>query len=107
MVTIKIMQVMKWVQDKIRSPSVHQGAMHYILWYALLLVFCCTIYLTGWCVDWYVSGKPNLPELRNFLHEIASTPWIAVIGFIGKAFIDKDNDGIPDEFEETKGNDEK
>jgi hypothetical protein len=74
--------------------------MHYILWYALLLVFCCTIYLAGWGVDWYICGKPNLPELRNFLHEIASTPWIAVIGFVGKALIDKDGDGIPDEFED-------
>lgn len=91
---------MKWVQNKIRSPNITKGAMRYIVWYALLLVFCCTIYLTGWCVDWYVSGVPNLPELRNFLHEIASSSWIAVIGFVAKALVDKDNDGIPDEFED-------
>lgn len=90
---------MKWAQDKIRSPNIQQGAMRYIKWYALLLVFCCTIYLTAWCVDWYIVGKPDLIEIRNFIHEIASASWIAVVGFICKALVDKDGDGIPDEFE--------
>jgi hypothetical protein len=89
----------------IKVPNISQGAMRYIMWYALLLVFCCTIYLIGWTSDWYIYGKPNLAELRSFLHEIASSSWVAVIGFIAKALIDKDDDGIPDEFEdENKDN---
>jgi hypothetical protein len=88
----------------INLPNMSKGAMRYIVWYALLLVFCCMLYVLGWCIDWYDMGKPNLFELRSFLHEIASASWVAVIGFIAKAFVDKDNDGIPDEFEEESNN---
>ena len=61
-----------------------------VLLYSLCLELLC---------DWYDTGHPNLVELRNFLHEIASSAWVAVIGFIAKSFVDKDNDGIPDEYE--------
>lgn len=106
----KILQLIKWGQDKIRSPNIPKAAMRYIIWYALLLAFCCTIYLIAWCADWYISRIPNLPELRNFLHEIASAAWVAVVGFICRALIDENSNGIPDEFEDKenkKGNDEK
>jgi hypothetical protein len=75
------------------------AALKYIIWYALLLVFSCALYTAGWIFEWYKTGTANLPELRNFLHEIASSPWIAVIGFIAKYFIDKNDNGIPDSLE--------
>ncbi|MDD4601726.1 MAG: hypothetical protein PHQ46_11850 [Negativicutes bacterium] len=81
------------------TPDTVKGAMRFIIWYALLLVFCCIVYVVAWLFDWYTTGNPNLVEIRNFLHEIASAPWIAVIGFIAKAFIDSNNNGIPDELE--------
>ena len=75
------------------------GAMRYVLWYALLLVFVCLLYVGAWCAMWYVDGRPKLDDLLKFLHEIASASWVAVIGFVGKAFVDANNDGIPDEFQ--------
>lgn len=86
-------------QIKLRSLSFSGGAMKYIIWYALLVMLGCMLYVAGWCADWYFSGKPDLVELRNFLHEIASAPWIALIGFIAKAFIDNNSNGVPDEYE--------
>ena len=83
--------------------------MKYIYWYALLIIFCCTVYLAGWGYEWYKNGMPNIVELRNFIHEIASAPWVAVVGFIGKALVDKNKDGVPDEFEDegTKDNEKR
>ena len=97
--TEKLQRVIGWARDKLRPISISGGAMKYIVWYALLLMFCCTLYVWSWLCDWHDTGRPNLIELRNFLHEIASSAWVAVIGFVAKSFVDKDNDGIPDEYE--------
>ena len=108
----KLLQFLEFIRTKVNLQQ-SQEAMRFIIWYALLLVICCLFYVFGWGFDWYKSGVPNLPELRSFLHEIASSPWIAVIGFIAKAMVDNDNDGLPDIYESNeeaksqKGNDEK
>lgn len=101
----KILSFIRLAQSKVNLLTISKGAMRYIVWYALLLVFCCALYVASWGVDWYQNGKPNVVEMRFFLHEIASTAWVAVIGFIAKSLVDTDNDGIPDEFE--KENDKK
>lgn len=63
-----------------------------------------TIYVAAWLYDWNVKMQPDLVELRNFLHEISGAAWIAVIGFLAKSFIDRDENGIPDQYEEEKEN---
>lgn len=98
----KIKQVMRWTQAKLRPFSFSGGAMKYIVWYAMLLVFCCTLYVWSWFADWRQVGHPNMPQLLDFIHEIASASWVAVIGFVAQAFVDRDNDGIPDEFEKEE-----
>ena len=103
----KILHALEWAQNKLRPLSISNGAMKYIVWYAVTIIVGCMLYMVSWCADWYIVGKPDLVELRYFLHEIASAPWIALIGFIAKALIDTNNDGIPDEFEDQKGTDEK
>ncbi|MCR5559037.1 MAG: hypothetical protein K6F62_01580 [Schwartzia sp.] len=86
-------------KNYIAGMDFSQGAMRYILLYAALLMLCCLLYLLAWLCRWYVEGKPDLKELLNFLHEIAGSSWIAVIGFVAKALVDKDHNGIPDDFE--------
>lgn len=101
----KILQFMNWAQDYMRSVSFSGEGIKYIVWYAITIVFCCLLYVSGWLYDWFViSGKPNMTEMRLFLHEIASSPWIAVIGFIAKALIDRNKNGIPDELEDKEYN---
>ncbi len=77
-------------------------SMKYISLYALLLIVCCLFYLTGWAFIWFFTGEPHLESLLKFIHEIASASWIAVIGFIAQSFVDKNNNGIPDEYEKEK-----
>lgn len=84
------------------------AAMRYITWYAVLIVLCCTIYVSAWIYDWKTQPRGDLEELRAFLHEIASAAWIAVIGFLAKSFIDNNHNGIPDQYEEdVKDNNKK
>lgn len=102
-------KMMRWIGKAgayIKSMPKSHAAMRYIVWYAVLIILCCTIYVSAWIYFWYTHPeRPDLVELRAFLHEIASAAWIAVIGFLAKSFIDRDNNGIPDQYEEEKKED--
>lgn len=81
-------------------------AMKYITWYAGVLVAACSLYLVGWCIDWYVTKIPKLDQLLQFIHELVSSPYVAVIGFIAKAFVDKNHNGKSDLFEDDTQDDD-
>lgn len=107
-------RIQKWIskaKDYIQNMSFSGGAMRYIVFYAVLLMACCLLYIGGWAVMWYIDGRPNLKEMLSFLHEIAGASWVAVVGFVAKALVDKNNNGIPDEYEqdekEVEQNDER
>ena len=104
---IKISQWIKKGKKYLRSITKSHAAMRYIVWYAALLVVCCMIYVAAWIYDWSAEAKPDLVELRNFLHEVSSAAWIAVVGFLAKSFIDRNENGIPDQYEEEEGADDK
>lgn len=88
----------KYLRDMTKSHA----AMRYIVWYAAMIVICVMIYVAAWLYDWSTKMHPDLVEMRNFLHEISGAAWIAVIGFLAKSFIDRDDNGIPDQYEEKK-----
>jgi hypothetical protein len=99
---LKVSQWLRKGKKYLRNMTKSHAAMRYIVWYAAMLVIGCTIYVSAWIYDWYTQPRADLVELRAFLHEIASAAWIAVIGFLAKSFIDRDNNGIPDQYEEEK-----
>lgn len=70
--------------------------MKWIAWYVGIILLSTFLYLVGWCVLWFIQGKPDIIELRAFLHEIVSAPWIAMVGAVAQYFVDKDNNHIPD-----------
>lgn len=98
----KITELFDLARDKVGQFSFPKSSMRYIIGYAVLVAGCALLYVFAWCFEWWISGKADLPALLQFLHEIASAPWVALIGFLAKAFIDRNNDGVPDEFEERK-----
>jgi hypothetical protein len=97
--TEKIRELITGAQRKLSSCYIAQGAMKYILWYALTLIFTVSLYLIAWIYEAWSTGKPDMAELRNFIHEIASSPWVAAIGFVAQMLVDRNNDGIPDSIE--------
>lgn len=82
--------------------------MKWIAWYVGIILLSTFLYLVGWCVLWFIHGKPDIIELRAFLHEIVSAPWIAMVGAVAQYFVDKDNNHIPDILEKkTQTNEER
>lgn len=51
--------------------------------------------------DWLITGKGNEPELRLFITMLLSAGAVGSIVGIGKMFVDKDNNKIPDVFEDV------
>lgn len=99
---IKVSQWFGRAGKYLRDMTKSHAAMRYIVWYAAMIVICVMIYVAAWIYDWNNTTKPDLVEMRNFLHEISGAAWIAVIGFLAKSFIDRDENGIPDQYEEKK-----
>jgi len=79
------------------------GAPRLMIYAFLALVFICLLaFLIGWFYNWWTSGKAELPIMIQFVGAITSATFIAAIGFFGRALIDGDDNGIPDEFEKEE-----
>lgn len=70
--------------------------------FLFIVLLCLTLFIAAWCVDWHDKGTANLSILIQFVNAITSVSFIAAVGFFGRAMIDSNNDGTPDEFEKKK-----
>lgn len=71
----------------------------------VLILLVIVLYIVGWVFVWYYSGKVEFIALNELLRTITGTAFIAAVGFLAKALIDEDENGIPDYLE--KENEEK
>lgn len=76
-----------------------------IYWFLAHVLLCIALFIGAWIYDWTLTGRGNLQAMTIFIQTLTSVSFIAAVGFFGKALIDDDNDGVPDDFE--KGKDEK
>lgn len=92
-------KIKKWIQKFMDSipATAPEAAMKYIIWYALFLALCAGLYLIMLMADWYVTGRPNLSEMRQFISTMLSGAAVAAIGFCARWLVDRDGDGVPDE----------
>ena len=92
---------LKNIQQTIKVPvkNMH-GAIKFVIvgFLAVVCVLVITIYAAWFWLCW--QGKVVLNELMQLLDRVISPQMVAFITFIATAFVDKDNDGIPDKFEE-------
>ena len=70
---------------------------------AVICIFCILLYILMTIADWLITGKGNEPELRLFITMLLSAGAVGGIVGIGKMFVDKDNNKIPDVFEKDDG----
>lgn len=68
----------------------------------VLILLIIALYIAGWVFVWYYSGKVEFIALNELLRTITGTAFIAAVGFLAKALIDEDENGIPDYLEEEK-----
>ena len=69
----------------------------------LLIIGSVLLYLAGWIWLWAALRRVDLPALNALLQTLTGASFIAAVGFIGKGLIDADGDGIPDQWEQEKG----
>lgn len=70
----------------------------------LLIIGSIVLYLSGWVWLWAFQGKVDLPALNMLIQTLTGVSFIAAIGFIGKSLVDNDGDGIPDQWQGKKEN---
>ncbi len=73
-----------------------------IYWFLAHVLLCITLFIGAWIYDWIQTGRGNLQAMTAFIQTLTSVSFIAAVGFFGKALIDDDDNGVPDEFEEGK-----
>ncbi len=94
-----IEKIKNWFVSLLESlpATAPKAAMRYIVWYAFFLAFCSALYVVMLLADWYIAGRPNLTEMRQFMSVMLSGAAVAAIGFIARWLVDENRDGIPDE----------
>ena len=75
--------------------------------FVTLILLCITLFIGGWVFVWFMTSEPPLPVMIQFIAAITSVSFVAAIGFFGKALVDQDDNGIPDEFEKEDEENEK
>lgn len=73
--------------------------MYWAILYAVICIFCILLYILMTICDWWIAGKGNEPELRAFITMLLSAGAVGGVVGIGKMFVDKDHNKIPDIFE--------
>lgn len=92
-------KIREWMRQLVESipATVPEAAMKYIIWYAIFLAFCAGLYIVMLMADWYITGRPNLAEMRQFVSTMLSGAAVAAVGFCARWLVDRDGDGVPDE----------
>ncbi|WP_337767366.1 hypothetical protein [Phascolarctobacterium succinatutens] len=83
-----------------RNRKIRLDIIKFIVGY---IIFVFTLFLVGWCFLWYVKGLPDLMLLLEGIKALSAPAVLAVVKFICDStmnFVDKNNNGIPDELEE-------
>lgn len=71
------------------------------LFFLLILLFVC-----AWLHGWYMSDKADLAIFTSFFGQLFGPAVCGTVMIIGKALMDEDGNGIPDEWEkESEKND--
>lgn len=72
----------------------------FLLSYATLLLYFGFIYAVSVTIEFIRTGLLNYAAVTNFIAVFFGTATVATMVIIGKALIDKNEDGIPDKWEE-------
>ncbi len=87
----------------VRKRKVRES-MEVIRLYAFLIFFFILFYLFWFTADAIIEHRPNLDAFRDFFNSIIAGS--AVIGFLSRYLVDKDEDGRPDEAVKGKDDDD-
>lgn len=102
----KLRRVARTALKKVANFKIRGAPRLMIYIFVILILFCIMLFIGGWAFVWYRTEEPPLPVMIQFIAAITSVSFVAAIGFFGRALIDRDDNGIPDEFEKEDDNHE-
>lgn len=83
-----------------RAPA--KGSMVVVWTFAIIVIFEVIAYNAGWFYNWYRTQSADTPEMRLFLVTVVCGGLITAAGFVGRAFVDKNENDEPDIWEEER-----
>lgn len=98
----KLKKVLLTVLNQTGKMQIAHAPKIMIYWFLVHVLLCIVLFIGAWIHDWIQSGRGNLQAMTIFIQTLTSVSFIAAVGFFGKALIDDDDDGVPDEFEKEK-----
>lgn len=101
----KVRGILTAIITKTNKLEIAHAPKTMVYWFLAHVLLCIVLFIAAWVYDWMETGRGNLQAMTIFIQTLTSVSFIAAVGFFGKALIDDDNDGVPDDFE--KGKDEK
>lgn len=95
----KVRQAVLKALDKTGKMRVRGLPRALVILLMVLILVVIALYIAGWVFVWYYNGKVEFIALNELLRNITGTAFIAAVGFLAKALIDEDENGIPDYLE--------
>lgn len=102
----KIRRVILDALDKTGKMKVRGLPRGLVITLILLILACVILYIAGWVYVWYFLHQVNFLALNELLKTITGTAFVAAVGFLAKALIDENGNGIPDDWERGDTKDE-
>ena len=104
------MKLIKGLQSRISRFVKKKGGTlpKLFVWlYASVFIGCGLVTLAGVLYEFFTKGAVNYAAVNNFVREYFAPSIAGTMAVIGVLLIDKDHDGIPDEWEKNKEEDKK
>lgn len=98
----KVRKILAAVITKTNKLKIARAPKIMVYWFLVHVLLCIVLFIAAWVYDWMKTGRGNLQAMTVFIQTLTSVSFIAAVGFFGKALIDDDGDGVPDEFEKGK-----
>ena len=101
------MKLIKPLTDRIQKFVQKRGGVlpKLFVWlYASLFISCGLLTIIGICYEFLTKGAVNYTAVNNFVREYFAPSIAGTMAVIGVLLIDRNQDGIPDEWEKDGDN---
>jgi len=98
-------RIIKFVQNKVTDFVKKRGSVlpKLFVWvYASIFIGCGLVTIIGICYEFFTKGQVNYQAVNAFVKEYFAPSIAGTFAILGVLLIDKDNNGIPDEWEKEK-----
>lgn len=95
-----ITELLKKTMNSLESKQFDKPVMKVVIFYLLFVVLLLFTWYGAWMYAFYKTGASDLDALSKFIVIVLGAT--GFFGFIMACFVDKNHNGIPDQFEQPK-----